>query len=101
MLMNVRHEITPRGAILLVIPSVVLVEDGKFRVEADFYNNLRVYLRNFDRVVFACPALTSQNNQGYIIRSVPLEELPQRARYVPLPYTYREDTHLRNYLPTR
>ena len=90
-----------QGSLLLVIPSVVLNDKTELRIEADFLNDLGVYSRNFDEVVFACPALTPEQNEGYIQRSAPLDALPGNVRYVQLPYTYREDTHLRNYFHTR
>lgn len=89
------------GSLLLVIPSVVLLDEGKLKVEADFCNNLRAYTRNFESVTFACPALKPEQNQGYVLRSVPIEEIPHGARYLRLPYTYREDTHLWHYFRTR
>ena len=90
-----------RNSLLLVIPSVVLYDDGKLKVEADFLNDLQVYCNNFDEVIFACPALNNRQNEGYIQRSKSLEELPNNARYVRLPYTYREDTHLSHYFKTQ
>ena len=90
-----------QGSLLLVIPSVVLNDRTGLQVEEDFLNNLSVYSRNFDEVVFACPALTPDQNEGYIQRSALLAELPENVRYVQLPYTYREDTHLRHYIHTR
>lgn len=92
---------TPRNSLLLVIPSVVLDDEGSLRVEADFLNDLRVYCKNFDEVILACPALTAEQNEGYIQRSALLDELPDNARYIRLPYTYREDTHLSHYFKTR
>ena len=90
-----------RNSLLLVIPSVVLDQNGSLRVEADFLNDLRVYCKNFDEVIFACPALNAKQNEGYIQRSALLDELPDNARYIRLPYTYREDTHLSHYFKTR
>ena len=90
-----------QGSLLLVIPSVVLNDGNGLRVEADFLNDLGVYSTNFDEVVFACPALTPEQNEGYIQRSASLDELPGNVHYVRLPYTYREDTHLRHYVRTR
>jgi hypothetical protein len=90
-----------RNSLLLVIPSVVLDHNGSLRVEADFLNDLRVYCKNFDEVIFACPALNAKQNEGYIQRSALLDELPDNAQYIRLPYTYREDTHLSHYFMTR
>ena len=92
---------TRQNSLLLVMPSVVLHHKGSLRVEADFLNDLRVYCKNFDEVIFACPALNAEQNQGYIQRSALLDELPDNARYIRLPYTYREDTHLSHYFRTR
>ena len=92
---------TCRNSLLLVIPSVVLDDQDTLMVEADFLNDLRVYCKNFSEVIFACPALNEKQNEGYIQRSASLDELPENARYVRLPYTYREDTHLSHYLKTR
>lgn len=90
------------GKLLLVIPPVVRMVNGVHEVEADFSNNLRLYLENFSHVTFACPAVRNQENSG-ILRSLPLGELKNsdRLSYIPLPYTYREDRHLRHYLATR
>jgi colanic acid/amylovoran biosynthesis glycosyltransferase len=90
-----------RNSLLLVIPSVVMDDNGSLRVEADFLNDLQVYCKNFDEVIFACPALNAEQSEGYIQRSAPLDELPRVARYIRLPYTYREDTHLSHYSKTR
>lgn len=87
--------------LLLVIPSVVSVDQRGLRVEEDFLKNLGVYCRNFGKVVFACPALTPEQNDGYIQRSTPITDLPVNAHYVRLPYTYREDSHLRHYGKTK
>jgi colanic acid/amylovoran biosynthesis glycosyltransferase len=89
------------GELLLVIPSVVLMDEGELKVEEDFFNNLNLYCKTFGRVVFTCPALSAQQNEGYIQRSVPITDLPTNARYVQLPYTYREDTHFRHYFKTK
>ena len=90
------------GKLLLVIPPVVRMINGVHEVEADFANNLKLYLANFSHVTFACPVLFSERDSG-ILRSVPLSKIQNsdRLSYIALPYTYREDRHLRHYLATR
>src|ERR1035441_7348259 len=87
------------GKLLLVIPPVVRMINGVHEVEADFANNLKLYLANFSHVTFACPVLFSERDSG-ILRSVPLSKIQNsdRLSYIALPYTYREDRHLRHYL---
>jgi colanic acid/amylovoran biosynthesis glycosyltransferase len=90
------------GGLLLVIPPVVRIVDGSYEVEADFVNNIRAYLENFKHVTFACPVSPDVHGNG-ILRSTPIDEIPDNDRlsYVRLPYTYREDRHLRHFLSTR
>lgn len=90
------------GKLLLVIPPVVRIVDGLHEVEADFVNNLRAYLENFSYVTFACPVSVGKKDSG-ILRSLPLSKIKNsdRLSYIPLPYTYREDRHLRHYLATK
>lgn len=86
------------GNLLLVIPPVVLEKGENFEVDVDFANNLILYLKNFEKVTVACPALNSNNNSG-LQNTVPFESLQgaERVFYIPLPYTYREDRHLVHY----
>ena len=90
------------GKLLLVIPPVVRVVDGIYEVEADFSNNVRMYLKNFDHVTFACPTISTEKDSG-IIRSLPLCKIQNcdRLSYISLPYAYREDRYLRHYLATK
>lgn len=94
---------TKRETLLLVIPPVVRTVNGVHEVEADFANNLRLYLANFDHVTFACPVFPDKDARGVILRSLPLEKIPNadRLSFIPLPYAYREDKYLRHYLATR
>jgi colanic acid/amylovoran biosynthesis glycosyltransferase len=94
---------TKKQALLLVIPPVVRTANGVHEVEADFANNLRLYLANFDHVTFACPVFPDEDARGVILRSLPLEKIPNadRLSFIPLPYAYREDKYLRHYLATR
>jgi glycosyltransferase involved in cell wall biosynthesis len=89
--------------LLLVIPPVVHTVKGAYEVEADFANNLRLYLANFGHVTFACPVFPDKDARGVILRSLPLDNIPDASRlsFIPLPYAYREDKYLRHYLPTR
>lgn len=89
--------------LLLVIPPVVRTVNGVPEVEADFSNNLRLYLTNFSHVTFACPVFPDQEASGVILRSSPLDEIPnsEKLSFIPLPYAYREDRYLRHYLSTR
>jgi glycosyltransferase involved in cell wall biosynthesis len=91
------------GRLLLVIPPVVRTVKGISEVEADFSNNLRLYLANFNHVTFACPVFPDKDARGVILRSLPLNKIPDATRlsFVPLPYAYREDKYLRHYLATR
>jgi colanic acid/amylovoran biosynthesis glycosyltransferase len=91
------------GSLLLVIPPVVRAVDGTYEVEADFCHNLRLYLTNFSHVTFACPAFPDHEGSGAILRSLPLKALQnnERLTFIRLPYPYREDRYLRQYLTTR
>jgi colanic acid/amylovoran biosynthesis glycosyltransferase len=91
------------GTLLLVTPPVVRTVKGVYEVEADFANNLRLYLANFSHVTFAGPVFPDQKAHGIILRSLPLEKIDNsdRLSFIPLPYAYREDRYLRYYLPTR
>src|SRR5258708_3336795 len=91
------------GTLLLVIPPVVRIVNGVYEVEADFANNLRLYLKNFRHVTFACPVFPAQEGRGAILRSLPLDKLQNadKLSFKPLPYAYREDRYLRHYLATR
>jgi colanic acid/amylovoran biosynthesis glycosyltransferase len=91
------------GKLLLVIPPVVRTVKGIHEVEADFSNNLKLYLANFDHVTFACPVFPDEEARGIILRSLPLDKLQNanRLSFIALPYAYREDRYLRHYLATR
>jgi colanic acid/amylovoran biosynthesis glycosyltransferase len=91
------------GTLLLVIPPVIRIVNGGHEVEADFSNNLRLYLANFSHVTFACPTFPDGEASGIILRSLPLDKIQDadRLSFVPLPYAYREDRYLRHYLATR
>lgn len=91
------------GALLLVIPPVVRTVNGIYEIEADFSNNLRLYLTNFSHVTFACPVFPDKEARGVILRSLPLEKIPNsdRLSFIPLPFAYREDKYLRHYLATK
>src|SRR5258706_2477379 len=91
------------GTLLLVIPPVVRTAKGVYEVEADFSNNLRLYLANFAHVTFACPVFPDEEASGIILRSLPLDKIQNadRLSFIPLPYAYREDRYLRHYLATR
>jgi len=88
--------------LLLVIPPVVRLVKGVPEVEADFANNLRMYLRNFGEVTFACPISAHSENSG-ILRSLPIKDVENsnRLSFIPLPFPYREDRYLLHYLATR
>jgi len=91
------------GTLLLVIPPVVRSVKGIYEVEADFANNLRLYLANFNHVTFACPVFPNGEASGIILRSLALDKIQNadRLSFIPLPYAYREDRYLRHYLATR
>lgn len=91
------------GTLLLVIPPVVRSVKGIYEVEADFSNNLRLYLANFNHVTFACPVFPDDEASGIILRSLPLDKIQNadKLSFIPLPYAYREDRYLRHYLATR
>ena len=88
--------------LLLIIPPVVRLVDGVYEAEVDFSHNLRLYLCNFDHVTFCCPVSPTSENSG-ILRSVAFEQIPGNGRltFIELPYTYREDRHLRHFFSTR
>jgi colanic acid/amylovoran biosynthesis glycosyltransferase len=91
------------GTLLLVTPPVTRTVNGVHEVEVDFSNNLRLYLRNFSHVTFAGPVFPDHQARGVILRSVPLDEIPNAGRlsFIPLPYAYREDRYLRYYFATK
>jgi glycosyltransferase involved in cell wall biosynthesis len=91
------------GTLLLVTPPVTRSVNGIYEVEVDFSNNLRLYLKNFSRVTFAGPVFPDQQARGVILRSVPIDKLPnaERLSFIPLPYAYREDRYLRHYFATK
>jgi colanic acid/amylovoran biosynthesis glycosyltransferase len=91
------------GTLLLVIPPVVRTVNGVYEVEADFANNLRLYLANFTHVTFACPVFSDKEASGVILRSLPLDKVPDadRLSFIRLPYAYREDRYFRHYPATR
>src|SRR5882757_5165548 len=91
------------GTLLLVIPPVVRSVKGIYEVEADFANNLRLYLANFNHVTFACPVFPDEEASRIILRSLALDKIQNadRLSFIPLPYAYREDRYLRHYLSTR
>lgn len=91
------------GRLLLVTPPVVRNVQGVCEVEADFANNLRLYLMNFSHVTFAGPIFPDQKDSGIILRSLPLHHIKNadRLSFVQLPYAYREDRYLRHYFSTK
>lgn len=90
------------GKLLMVIPSTVRLVKGNYEVESDYGNNLRAYLQNFSHVTFACP-VSPTSKAGGILRSCPIAEIEgnERLTYIPLPFPYREDRHLRHYFAIR
>jgi glycosyltransferase involved in cell wall biosynthesis len=54
-------------------------------------------------VTFACPVFPDKEASGIILRSSPLDKIPnaERLSFIPLPYAYREDRYLRHYQTTR
>lgn len=85
--------------LLLVIPPVVRTLDGIYEVETDFTHNLKIYLKNFDHVTFACPAVKGGKVGDGILRSIPIEKIANsdRLTFIPLPMPYREDRYLWHY----
>lgn len=88
------------GRLLLVIPPVVRILNGEYEVETDFSHNLRIYLKNFSHVTFACPVFPPGRERGVIVRSLRIDKLPDadRLSFIRLPYAYREDRYLRYWL---
>lgn len=86
--------------LVLVIPSILEVHNGKIRVDSDFANNLRAYLTQFDRVDVYCPA--GQSLGGFPALCDP-EDIAghQRLTLHVLPTPYREDRFLRHYRTVR
>lgn len=85
--------------LLLVIPPVVRTLNGEFEVEIDFTHNLKIYLRNFDHVTFACSAVEGGSKYDATLRSIPIQKIANsdRLTFVPLPMPYREDRYLWHY----
>lgn len=81
-------------SLLLVIPTVLELDDGVVRFDRDFSNNLEAYLADFDRVTVACPAAPER---GAFPGTRAATELPgaERLRTIVLPQPYREDRYLR------
>lgn len=91
-----------KGRLLLVIPPVVLKVGDGVEVDGDFANNLRAYCENFDHVTVACPALQSSTNSG-LHNTIPFNDIAgyERLAFILLPFTYREDRHIRHYRSVR
>lgn len=89
------------NSLLMVVPSNVRLVEGEIQVDSDYANNLRAYLRAFSKVTFACPIFTTKTVS--IVRSVPMNQIEghERLVFLPLPYPYREDRYLKNYISVR
>jgi colanic acid/amylovoran biosynthesis glycosyltransferase len=84
-----------RGSLLLVIPTVLELEDTNIRFDGDFSNNVEAYLREFDTVTVACPAHQRKNSfpSTKDLSSVAGNE---RLNVIVLPEPYREDRYFIN-----
>ena len=89
------------GKLLMVIPSTVRLVGTIYQIDVDYANNLREYLRSFSTVAFACPVSVERTFD--IARSILFNEIDgyERLRFISLPYPYREDRYLYNYLFVR
>lgn len=90
------------GTLLLVIPPVVLKPDQQVEIDEHFANNIKAYLKRFEFVRFACPIVPRDQISNFS-DSIPKDEIEghERLTFVQLPYTYREDRHLLNYLAVK
>jgi glycosyltransferase involved in cell wall biosynthesis len=81
------------GRLLMVIPAVLRVEDGRVLLDEHYANNLRSYLNSFEHVVVASPAFEKPQKN-----LIPLEQVEghERTTVHVLPLPYREDRYLRH-----
>ena len=81
-------------SLLLVIPSILQVNDGEVFIDRDFAHNLEAYLDEFETVTVACPVAHDENifPATKILSEVRGKD---RARIVLLPQPYREDRYIR------
>src|SRR5690349_13427217 len=82
-----------KGRLLMVIPAILRVEDGRVLLDEHYANNLRSYLKSFEHVVVASPAFETQQKN-----LIPLEQVEghERTTIHVLPLPYREDRYLRH-----
>ncbi|TCP37152.1 glycosyltransferase involved in cell wall biosynthesis [Sphingomonas sp. BK235] len=89
----VRTPDEPTGALLLVIPAVATLADGRVRLDGDFANNLKGYLTAFATVTVMCPPVQSSYTFPSLIDPAELDGA-DRLRILLLPIPYREDRYL-------
>jgi glycosyltransferase involved in cell wall biosynthesis len=81
------------NSLVLVIPSVVEVSEGRMELDGDFVNNLNAYLHAFSRVHVMCVKTTKPSPFPSV---VPVENIDHadRLKITILPTPYREDRYL-------
>ena len=94
--------------LLQVSPPVMRIYNGELELEKQTCDALPLWLKNFDKIVIACPTSIQTgdpNNRlsGESMIMQPVADLPYRDRIelVPLPHTFKIKDFLSAYLPTR
>lgn len=81
------------NSLVLVIPSVVSMSDGKLELDGDFANNLNAYLQAFSRVHVMSVKAPPQNPFPSTVAVSDIEHA-DRLKVTVLPEPYREDRYL-------
>lgn len=88
-------------SLLLVVPFVLQVVDGRFGVDQQTWSGLIRWAEQFDRLVVACPVLPESQSKAFSALETwkAIEELPcaDRIEFVPLPYAYKPSEFVRHY----
>lgn len=73
--------------LLLVLPLTAQIRDGRVHVDDQACNGLRLWLKNFDAVILACPA---EYHSILSPDASPIDKIEgqERLTFVPLPVTY-------------
>ncbi|MEM9809263.1 MAG: glycosyltransferase [Cyanobacteria bacterium P01_D01_bin.56] len=84
--------------VLQVFPSVLRQADGELLVDTDWLDALRVYAKNFEKVVLACPVTTDDYHFG-LRRCYPIKKLSdeRRIEFLPLPEAFKLKDFIKNY----
>lgn len=97
---------TLSGMMLQVFPSIIKESEGELFIDVDWADALKLYLENFNKVVFACPISKNVDNRpdSGLKNCRPISQLPSWAsslEILPLPDAYRFHDFLRNYSSVR